>query len=135
MTDPANPTPAIDALLAELRAMMNAATPRPWRIGYEGAYGEGACHIIQKATSEHITGYIVPSRWDLVIHDHALIVAAVNALPALRGEIERLRAELARARGYEQEAVSHLRAVCDPCGNHVTAVMGARAWLVGGHDA
>ena len=66
--------------IAYLRAKLAAATPRPWHQGahYIGAGGE-----------PHNPAVIVGSLGAL--DDATLIVAAVNALPALLDEVERLR--------------------------------------------
>lgn len=75
----------IDALLAELAAKEAAANagvdPLPF------SFDDEVDNDIQEAKGNPVGA-----------HGKLLAVAAVNALPALRGEVERLRAELARAR-------------------------------------
>lgn len=70
--------------LAELRRLLDAASPRPWdEVGDELA-DDSENHVAIVEDDD----------------DRALIVAAVNALPRLLAEVERLRAEVERLRAF-----------------------------------
>ena len=78
--------------IADLRAKHAAATPGPWAAQdymFPGLADEGRTRIrltdAEDSLDENIAGTVLPE-------DAELIVAAVNALPALLDELERLRA-------------------------------------------
>jgi hypothetical protein len=82
--------------ISKLRALLEAATPRPWRHEPSAAENNRAAYV------EGVNGRNVASTdtfydcsiLDMSNADAALICAAVNALPGLLDEVERLRARL-----------------------------------------
>ena len=67
-------------LIGELRELLAKATPGPWKVYRDRCPGIGVA-----STKYNIGGFESDA-------DNALAVAAVNALPTLINEIERLRA-------------------------------------------
>jgi hypothetical protein len=100
--------------LARLRALLEAATPGPWtadletlcgRVWVEGPVCQG--HYIAEPLFRMRGGEIGRTAGNMQKQaDAALIVAAVNALPALLGRVERAEAELARDRADAQQAIA-----------------------------
>jgi hypothetical protein len=89
---------------SDLRSLLQAGTPRPWRTGN----GKGAAAVKAKDCAIYINVRTCEvdecvKRWQ---EDARLIVAAVNALPALLEENERLAAEVERLRVLCGEAVA-----------------------------
>ena len=75
---------------AHLRALLAAASPRPWRLQILGG-GKGAPRYrIMGDADSPLKALIAECTWD---SDGPLIVAAVNALEALLARIEELEAE------------------------------------------
>ena len=103
--------------IEKLRALLAAATPGPW------AYYDDIRPDVRSAANRGGfmgAGHIATvSRYDGNTNDAALIAGAVNALPELLDEVERLRARKAElcpcVRRYETPG-------CDECGG-VGAVM------------
>lgn len=82
----------------KLRALLAAATPRPWHTDvWYGTDDGGWAAIGPHCTASEADGFDdapeSPS-WDLAMADAALIAAAVNTLPELLDEVERLRARV-----------------------------------------
>lgn len=98
----------------KLRALLAAGTPGPWRAVIEGdqpvVYYRG---LIGLCANKNSDGYVsvVTEANARPVHDvkanAALIAAAVNALPELLNETERLRADLARVTAER----NHMRAI------------------------
>jgi hypothetical protein len=76
---------------AELRALLDAATPGPWEVEASGAEYDADDNEIE---SGWMRGPQMLDKYDyetLRLTDAALIVAAVNALPELLDELEHRR--------------------------------------------
>lgn len=84
--------------LDAIRALAEAATPGPWRVGDGGDYFEWevviAPHLPTLELSESADG----------AEDAAFIAAARTAVPALLAEVDRLRGENAQLKGYLNHA-------------------------------
>lgn len=107
----------------KLRALLAVATARPWRtdVWYgtdDGGWAAIGPHCVASEADGFDDAPETPS-YDQAMADAALIAAAVNALPELLDEVERLRARKAElcpcVRRYETPG-------CDECGG-VGAVM------------
>jgi hypothetical protein len=86
---------------SDLRSLLQAGTPRPWRTGN----GKGAAAVKAKDCAIYINVRTCEvdecvKRWQ---EDARLIVAAVNSAEALLDENERLAAEVERAERYGSE--------------------------------
>lgn len=91
-----------DEQLQEWSVLAEAATPGPWKSGWnwqdtisdgKSAWGEGPVHVGEKLSQ------VAPQ----AIADAAFIAAAREAVPALVAEVRRLRAELAAAQAVAWE--------------------------------
>lgn len=94
---------------ARLRELLAAASPRPWvatdatREGTSGLCASPACMATHRAAwtvsrRPEFAGWCTDggySQYGLCEHDAALIVAAVNALPALLDALEESNARIA----------------------------------------
>lgn len=89
---------------ARLRALREAATPGPWRVGRRGSTMMWIApnHVGQLVEHHEIHGVVVTNP-----NNAALIVGAVNALPALLGALdaEERKRDAAEARATRAEAM------------------------------
>jgi hypothetical protein len=83
---------------AALRALLDSATPGPWEVyhGYSGAQNIAQMRSTDRTVSVAAEKVISTKRgdvppWERTMPNAQLIVAAVNALPELLDEIDRLR--------------------------------------------
>ena len=118
--------------IEKLRALLAAATPRPWlaAVWYgtdDGGWAAIGPHCVASEADGFDDAPETPS-YDQAHADAALIVGAVNALPELLDEIERLRARKAEvcdcvhATGMIGDTFVYVEDDCPRCGG-VGAVM------------
>ena len=93
----------------KLRALLDTASPRPWRADvWYGSDDGGWAAIGPHCVASDADGFDdVPETpsYDQAMADAALIAGAVNALPELLDEVERLRARIdAICAGYAAAA-------------------------------
>lgn len=98
--------------LAALRALLDGkATRRPWTLVEDGGVGVAEIATVYNTHSEQGYSLIAGDRVfseslkDVRTADAALIVAAVNALPALLDELEALRAARIAEQRRQRDAV------------------------------
>lgn len=101
-------TPGADARtvdVAGLREALAAATPGPW-LAWDApdvTAIAAAAEFTPSGTPVNPRAWVVDGASGLTRADAALIVAAVNAAPALLAEVERRRAQEERLRGMAEE--------------------------------
>ena len=88
-------------MLAELRRLLDAATPVPWAQG-DPAFGGRNAQCVVSISSEAMGRDVMGPMLRPALFDVELIVAAVNALPALLAERDALAAKLAEVRALAE---------------------------------
>lgn len=89
----------------KLRALLDTASPRPWRADvWYGTDDGGWAAIGPHCVASEADGFDdTPESvsYDQAMADAALIAGAVNGLPELLDEVERLRAEVERMKARD----------------------------------
>lgn len=109
----------------KLRALLDTASPRPWRADVwcgtdDGGWAAIGPHCVASEADGFDDAPETPS-YDQAMADAALIAAAVNALPEMLDEVERLRARKAEmcdcvhATGMIGETLAYVEADCPKC--------------------
>jgi len=118
-----DPTP-IPALAAELRALLEKATPGTWMyFGTEGGAYEGNIMAVPAGMDSGIHHITSTPEADDRPDDMELICAAVNALPALLDAITALQAEAGRLRSTISRVITEQtdepQRWCNTCSHEV----------------